>query len=129
IAAFFSADKDKAREQKRVELAERFANNLKGDVSQRPTAEIAALRGGQFPVTPFHWEIEYPEVFDRENPGFDAVVGNPPFIQGRGVAKSMGEPYRDWLLASFAESRASSDLVALFFRRGFGVLRREGAFG
>jgi Alw26I/Eco31I/Esp3I family type II restriction m6 adenine DNA methyltransferase len=32
----------------------------------------------------FHWELEFPEVFfegarERENPGFDAVVGNPPY--------------------------------------------------
>ena len=31
----------------------------------------------------FHWELEFPEVFyegarERENPGFDAVVGTPP---------------------------------------------------
>jgi hypothetical protein len=33
----------------------------------------------------FHWELEFPEVFyeganERENPGFDAVVGNPPYF-------------------------------------------------
>lgn len=28
----------------------------------------------------FHWELEFPEVFlDSENPGFDAVLGNPPW--------------------------------------------------
>ena len=34
----------------------------------------------------FHWELEFPEVFyeldppgDRDNPGFDAVIGNPPY--------------------------------------------------
>ena len=33
----------------------------------------------------FHWEIEFPEVFrdkygrEKNNPGFDAVVGNPPW--------------------------------------------------
>jgi len=33
----------------------------------------------------FHWELEFPEVFfnddgtPRESPGFDAVVGNPPY--------------------------------------------------
>ena len=33
----------------------------------------------------FHWELEFPEVFrnpdgtPKENPGFDAVVGNPPW--------------------------------------------------
>ena len=34
----------------------------------------------------FHWEIEFPEVFrdkfgqKQENPGFDAVIGNPPYM-------------------------------------------------
>ena len=33
----------------------------------------------------FHWELEFPEVFyegyrEQENPGFDAVVGNPPYF-------------------------------------------------
>jgi N-6 DNA Methylase len=28
----------------------------------------------------FHWELEFPEVLlDPENPGFDAVIGNPPW--------------------------------------------------
>ena len=33
----------------------------------------------------FHWEIEFPEVFrdqygrEKDNPGFDAVIGNPPW--------------------------------------------------
>lgn len=27
----------------------------------------------------FHWELEYPEVLFDGNPGFDAVLGNPPW--------------------------------------------------
>jgi hypothetical protein len=27
----------------------------------------------------FQWELEFPEVFFAENPGFDAVLGNPPW--------------------------------------------------
>ncbi len=27
----------------------------------------------------FHWELEFPEVFLRTRPGFDAVLGNPPW--------------------------------------------------
>lgn len=36
-------------------------------------------------VRPFHWELEFPEVFyeqdgaRREHPGFDAILGNPPW--------------------------------------------------
>src|SRR5262249_49759631 len=27
----------------------------------------------------FHWHIEFPEVFSRSDPGFDCVLGNPPW--------------------------------------------------
>jgi len=27
----------------------------------------------------FHWEIEFPDVFNRDRSGFDAVLGNPPW--------------------------------------------------
>lgn len=30
-------------------------------------------------LRPFHWRIEFPDVFVRENPGFDLVLGNPPW--------------------------------------------------
>lgn len=34
---------------------------------------------------PFHWFIEFPEVFDRD--GFDVVIGNPPYIQKKNVTE------------------------------------------
>lgn len=27
----------------------------------------------------FHWHLEFPDVFSRDNPGFDCVLGNPPW--------------------------------------------------
>jgi hypothetical protein len=130
IAAFFSADKDKAHDQKRLEFAARISDYLaKGDTRQRPTAEVAALRSGQFPVTPFHWEVEFPEVFDREVPGFDAIVGNPPFLGGRGITEKLGERYAALIQMMQVETSGSADLVAHFFRRSFQLLRIQGAFG
>ncbi|MBK6580207.1 MAG: N-6 DNA methylase [Sandaracinaceae bacterium] len=81
IAAFFSADKDKAREERRRELRELVGRWRAGDA--QAAVEIGVirdgLRRGERPVVPFHWEVEFPEVFDRGNGGFDCVVGNPPF--------------------------------------------------
>lgn len=34
---------------------------------------------------PFHWFIEFPEVFDRD--GFDVVIGNPPYIQKKNITE------------------------------------------
>jgi len=43
----------------------------------------------------FHWELEFPEVFyedsrRRHDPGFDAAVGNPPYLSFSGRQKVTG---------------------------------------
>jgi hypothetical protein len=80
-------------------------------------------------VVPFNWEIEFPEVFDRENSGFDAIVGNPPFAGKNTTTSGNAEGYPDWLKDTYAESHGNSDLVAFFFRRSFDLLRSNGTMG
>jgi hypothetical protein len=48
--------------------------------AERYRGWLEEWRHAEQPLAPFHWEIEFPEVFERENPGFDAFVGNPPFM-------------------------------------------------
>ena len=68
-------------------------------------------------------------MFDRENPGFDAFVGNPPFA-GKNTVNAANPPrYLDWLKQTDRESHGNSDLVAHFFRRGFDLLREGGTLG
>jgi methylase of polypeptide subunit release factors len=130
VAAFFAEDKDKAREVKRAELAERIADYLgKGGIKSRPTDEVKALRGGQFPVTPFHWEVEYPEVFDHENPGFDGIVGNPPFAGKNTLLNGNREGYLDWIKSLHEDSHGNADLVSHFFRKAYYLLSNGGYFG
>jgi len=96
---------------------------------QDATHWIPAFAGMTDGLAPFHWEIEFPEVFYRENPGFDAFVGNPPFLGGTRISSISGNAYRDWILAVHEESHGNADLVAHFFRRAFDLLRNRGAFG
>lgn len=43
--------------------------------------EISSVVRAGLPATnTFHWFLEFPEVFDGGKNGFDAVVGNPPYI-------------------------------------------------
>ena len=81
------------------------------------------------PLVPFHWEIEFPEVFERGNPGFDAVVGNPPFAGKNSLSAANVPRYPDWLKYEHEESHGNADLVSHFFRRAFNLLRQRGAFG
>ena len=53
---------------------------------------------GTAPRTPLHWPIVFPEVFaDAAAPGFDAVIGNPPFLGGKKISGHLGDDYRAWL--------------------------------
>ena len=77
---------------------------------------------------PLHWAVELPEVMERG--GFDAVVGNPPFLGGQKLTSAMGTNVRDWFVHVLAEgARGSADLVAYFFLRAFGLLSPRGTLG
>jgi hypothetical protein len=79
---------------------------------------------------PFHWPLEFPEVFAHERGGFDGIVGNPPFLGGQRITGVTGTAFRNWLVAYIAEGRrGSADLVAYFFLRAWSVLRGGGGFG
>ena len=122
LAAFFEGTKPKERE------SNRFSNV--GLLSEtRGQGESAGGEAPAPPVTAFHWEFEYPEVFEREKPGFDAVVGNPPFAGKNTIAAAHPAAYPDWLKQLHAGSHGNSDLVAHFFRRAFGLLRDGGSLG
>ncbi|WP_027718755.1 Eco57I restriction-modification methylase domain-containing protein [Desulfovirgula thermocuniculi] len=75
----------------------------------------------------FHWELEFPEVFvDAERPGFDAVLGNPPFLGGLKIRGVLGPVYRTLLEAEYEPFKGTADLCAAFFRRAFQLLRPGG---
>ena len=75
VLAHFSGAKATERETARATFAHAVSDGdgraLRGRVDERREADP--------PLVPFHWEVEFPEVFERENGGFDAIVGNPPF--------------------------------------------------
>ncbi|ETR77866.1 hypothetical protein X566_09530 [Afipia sp. P52-10] len=78
---------------------------------------------------PFHWPLEFPEVFLRENGGFDAFVGNPPFVGGKRISTVAGTAYGEWLVRAHSGSSRNADLVVHFFRRTWSHLREGGGFG
>jgi hypothetical protein len=127
IAAFFTEDKPKARESKRAEAESWLGGS---PVAWDKLASMASTsKQGAHPLTPFHWEIEFPEVFAREIGGFDAIVGNPPFAGKNAIAAANGAKYGNWLQTLHSSAHGNADLVAHFFRRAFDLLRKDGTFG
>ncbi|AFZ71417.1 Eco57I restriction-modification methylase domain-containing protein [Natronobacterium gregoryi] len=78
----------------------------------------------------FHWELEYPEVFfdedggKREDAGFDAVIGNPPYVRQEQIKRN--KPY---LQGSYNVYHGMSDLYAYFVEKAKVILADQGQFG
>ncbi|MDN5764997.1 MAG: N-6 DNA methylase [Humibacillus sp.] len=77
---------------------------------------------------PLHWAIEVPDVM--EHGGFDAVVGNPPFLGGKKITPAVGSNMREWLVNVLAGgAKGNADLVAYFFLRAQTLLTETGSLG
>ena len=125
LAAFFEGAKPKERESRRSAYQEAI---LTGE-AWRHAVPMVERRNSELPFAPFHWEIEFPEVFERDNPGFDGFVGNPPFAGKNNVAAGNVFGYPSWLKELHEESHGNADLVAHFYRRAFNLVRDGGTFG
>lgn len=89
----------------------------------------AELPEGALERRPVHWPLVFPEVFTRRG-GFDAIVGNPPFLGGSKVTSAVGENYREYAVDYLASgSRGNADLVAYFTLRIHQLLNRVGQTG
>ncbi len=68
-------------------------------------------------LKPFHWPLEFPEVFTGERDGFDGFVGNPPFRSGSRISSILGGKYLTFLRSSYPSSYGQADLCVFFFSR------------
>jgi len=86
------------------------------------------LPAGKPPRKPFHWVLEFPEVFKRG--GFDGIVGNPPFMGGKKISGSLGSGYREFIVEQIASGvKGNADLCAFFFIRASNLVKPRCVFG
>lgn len=76
---------------------------------------------------PFHWALEFPEVF--HDGGFDAICGNPPFSGGLHITKDFGFTYTQYLKSNNPYAGATTDLCAYFLMRYFLLTKKIGNVG
>ncbi len=125
LAAFFEGGERRGRERKRSE----YASTIVSGEAERQAERLEEWCHANRPLAPFHWEIEFPEVFERQNAGFDAIVGNPPFAGKNSVRDANVDGYPDWLKHIHQKSHGNADLVAHFYRCAFNLVREGGTFG
>ncbi|MCU7729636.1 hypothetical protein ODJ79_38470 [Actinoplanes sp. KI2] len=135
VAGSWVASTTKGEDARRVaartaETVKRFieTNDAEPVRQQARTWLAVDLPAGGFARRPLHWPLEFPEVFDRG--GFDAIIGNPPFLGGQKIARALGDAYRELLVQIIGrEVRGSADLVAYFLLRTLGISDKFGQVG
>jgi hypothetical protein len=115
-------------EQLQLLMARDADASLKSQISSHPTTLSTHAQEQLCGRRPFHWPVEFPEVFARG--GFDAFVGNPPFMGGSKISGNFGDEYRSFITLRISEdARGNADLCAYFFLRAKRMLRTNGLFG
>jgi hypothetical protein len=119
-----------------VLLSDRVQWSLEHDDQEILRREADAdLQAGRPPGTAprrcLHWPLAFPEVFaDTDHPGFDAIIGNPPFLGGKKISGHFGGDYLGWLQRwDGAGVKGSADLVARFLIRAQRLLSIRGQLG
>ena len=125
-SVYFGNDVSRAAYQQALNaLRSQNTNALENLLSYRRAQEIATEK--RF----FHWEIEFPEVFrdkfgrEKDNPGFDAVIGNPPYVSVTNIESD----FRSYLLNQFITATGRFDLYITFAEKALGLLQKGGMFG
>jgi hypothetical protein len=76
--------------------------------------------------------VEFPEAFllGDGRAGFDAVIGNPPFVGGKKISGPFGSDYRSFCVERLAAGRrGNADLCAYFILRGARVAKQTATLG
>ncbi|MCB0163354.1 MAG: Eco57I restriction-modification methylase domain-containing protein [Anaerolineae bacterium] len=73
-------------------------------------------------VNPFDWEAEFPDIFGWG--GFDAVIGNPPYVRQEELGES-----KEYFQSHYKTFRSTADLYVNFIEKGLNLLRTTGLFG
>ena len=137
IGTVFTSEATRTQETRLSALAIQADRIARGDsealeAAKRQVAHDLAvdLLPSKPPRQPIHWPLEFPEVFQRENGGFDAWVSNPPFMGGRKISSNLGDSYEKALKRLLLDgAKGSVNLVAYFLIRSLRLLRSTGVAG
>ena len=83
-----------------------------------------------FKVKPFDWDLEFP--FLKNKDGFDAIVGNPPYVRIQNLVKYSSEEikfYQNKVSGYTVANRESFDKYYLFIQRAIELLSSSGFLG
>jgi len=81
-------------------------------------------------VKPFSWQKAFPKVFNSGHPGFDAVIGNPPYVKLQTIIENSPRETADYFKQRYmSASKGNYDLYVVFTEKAFSLLNADGVLG
>lgn len=78
---------------------------------------------------PLHWILEAPDVIHSHG-GFDAIIGNPPFLGGKKISPAMGASFREFVASIVGSGKKGhADLVSYFVLRAAHLASADSCLG
>ncbi|MEX2596405.1 MAG: TaqI-like C-terminal specificity domain-containing protein, partial [Salibacteraceae bacterium] len=100
-----------------------LSNNIKCGNSLIDDPEVAGDKA-------FDWQQAFPQVFKsgarsaRSGQGFDAVIGNPPYVSSKG--ENFDDKTKEFLTHQYNTAAYQIDLYMLFMERGLSIQKLDG---
>jgi hypothetical protein len=130
-------------EDREPEARRRLEAEIRELEEQRKRIQVAldALQPESPP--PFVWDLAFAEIFEDEDPGFDIVIGNPPYVRQEKIRDYLGRFDRQQYLERLNESLRAiyptflgktryitgrADVYIYFYLHGLSLLADKGTF-
>jgi len=96
-------------------------NTLGNDIKTLDT-EIEEIKSNKIYENAFEWRFEFPDVLNDNGDfvGFDAVIGNPPYIAG----KYLNESTKDYIKNNYQYNSGKFDVYLTFIEKGRNILNQ-----
>ena len=88
---------------------------------------IEEIKNNKIYENAFEWRFEFPEILDNQGNfiGFDAIIGNPPYIRIQGI-REINSKLADIYIANYQSASGSFDIYSLFAEKGLELIKNNG---
>lgn len=81
----------------------------------------------QYHINAFDWVSGFPQAFTSDNPGFDVIIGNPPYIFTRN--QGIDERQKKYFYEHYKHQSSQLNTFGLFIEKGYTLLNKHGLLG
>lgn len=83
----------------------------------------------QYRINVFDWEKAFPQILTGKNAGFDAIIGNPPYIRIQAMKEWAPIEVEYYKKRYASASKGNYDIYVVFIERALALMNQKGVLG